>query len=95
MTHTPLVWLGLGGVAPDDNADALHWQGRLHWLMVAIALMSVPAYLLATADLDPVWHRISSFLDLVIVVAFAAELAWMMRVSSHPWRYFSRTGSTS
>lgn len=87
MTHNPLVWLGLGGVAPDDNAVAHGWQQRLHWIMVAVALMAVPAYLLATADLDPVWHRISSFLDIVILVAFIAELAWMMRVSSFPIRY--------
>jgi voltage-gated potassium channel len=88
MTHSPLVWLGLGGVPPEDNAVAHHWQARLHWLMVAIALMSVPAYLLATAELNPVWHEVSSVLDFVIVVAFAAELVWMMHVSSHPWRYF-------
>ncbi len=88
MTHSPLVWLGLGGVPPEDNAVAHDWQARLHWLMVAIALMSVPAYLLATADLNPVWHEVSSVLDFVIVVAFAAELVWMMHVSNHPWRYF-------
>ena len=56
--------------------------------MVTVALMSVPAYLLSTADLDPVWHRISSMLDFVILVAFIAEMAWMMRVSSFPIRYF-------
>jgi voltage-gated potassium channel len=88
MTHSPLVWLGLGGVSPEDNAAALHWQGRLHWLMVGIALMSVPAYLLATAELGPIWHEVSSVLDFVILVAFTAELVWMMHVSSHPWRYF-------
>ncbi len=88
MTHTPLVWIGLGGVAADDNAVAHEWQRRLHWIMVAVALASVPAYLLATADIDPVWHRVSSVLDFVILVAFAAEMVWMMAVSSFPWRYF-------
>ena len=87
MTHTPLVWIGLGGVAPDDNAKAHYWQARLHWLMVAVALMSVPAYLLATADIEPVWHQIASLLDFVILAAFAIELVWMMRVSSFPFRY--------
>ena len=87
MTHSPLVWIGLGGVPPEDNATALHWQRRLHWLMVGVALMSVPAYLLATAELGPIWHDVSSVLDFVIVVAFAAEMLWMMHVSSHPWRY--------
>jgi len=88
MTHTPLVWIGLGGVAADDNAVAHDWQHRLHWFMVAAALASVPAYLLATADIDPAWHRVASFLDFVILVAFAAEMVWMMAVSSFPWRYF-------
>ncbi len=88
MTHTPLVWIGLGGVSADDNAVAHDWQRRLHWIMVAVALASVPAYLLATADIDPVWHRVSSVLDFVILAAFAAEMVWMMAVSSSPWRYF-------
>ena len=87
MTHSPLVWIGLGGVAPDDNEVARHWQQRLHWLMVAVALLSVPAYLLSTAEVDPVWHQVASLLDFVILVAFVAELAWMMRVSSFPFRY--------
>ncbi len=88
MTHSPLLWLGLGGVSPDDNAVAHLWQSRLHWLMVGVALMSVPAYLLATADLHPIWHEVASLLDFVILTAFVAELVWMMRVSDHPWRYF-------
>ena len=87
MTHNPLVWFGLGGVTPDDNATAHDWQHRLHWIMVVIALMSVPAYFLATADLDPIWHRIASLLDYVILVAFVAEMLWMLRASSFPLRY--------
>ena len=87
MTHNPLVWIGLGGVSPDDNATALAWQHRLHWIMVVIALLSVPAYLLATADLAPIWHDIASLLDFVILFAFVAEMLWMLRVSSFPMRY--------
>jgi voltage-gated potassium channel len=88
MTHSPLVWIGLGGVSADDNAAAHRWQHRLHWVMVVVALMSVPAYLLSTSDLDPAWHHVASLLDFVILIAFAAELAWMMYLSSHPFRYF-------
>ena len=29
MTHTPLAWIGLAGIAPDDNPRALYWQERL------------------------------------------------------------------
>jgi voltage-gated potassium channel len=88
MTHSPLVWVGLGGVAADDNQVARGWQDRLHWFMVAIALLSVPAYLLSTSELDPLWHDIASILDFLILIAFAAELVWMMKVSSFPMRYF-------
>jgi voltage-gated potassium channel len=88
MTHSPLVWIGLGGVSADDNAAAHRWQHRLHWVMVVVALMSVPAYLLSTSELDPFWHDVASALDFVILVAFAGELAWMMYLSSHPFRYF-------
>jgi voltage-gated potassium channel len=87
MTHSPLIWIGLGGVASDDNATAHAWQRRLHWIMVVIALMSVPAYLLTIADLGPIWHHIASLLDFVILFAFVAELVWMLRVSSFPVRY--------
>ena len=87
MTHSPLVWVGLGGVSADDNEIARAWQDRLHWAMVAIALMSVPAYLLSTSELDPVWHDVASVLDFVILIAFVLELAWMIKVSSFPLRY--------
>jgi voltage-gated potassium channel len=87
MTHTPLVWIGLGGVPEDDNPRAHQWQQRLHWVMVVVALMSVPAYLLSTSELDPIWHRVASILDFVIVAAFVAELVWMMILSSFPLRY--------
>ncbi len=88
MTNSPLAWIGLAGVNPDDNARARNWQQRLHWLMVGIALLSVPAYLLSTAELDPFWHTVASVLDFTILVAFLAELVWMMWLSSHPVRYF-------
>ena len=87
VKHSPLAWIGLGGVPADDNATAHHWQQRLHWVMVVVALMSVPAYLLSTSDLDPIWHQIAAVLDFVILVAFIAELVWMMWVSSFPLRY--------
>ena len=87
MTHSPLVWIGLGGVPADDNAAAHRAQHRLHWIMVVVALMSVPAYLLSTSELDPIWHEIASLLDFVILIAFVAELVWMMWLSSFPLRY--------
>lgn len=87
MAHTPLAWVGLAGISPDDNARARRWQKRLHWIMVGVAMLSVPAYLLSTAELGRVWQGIAWLLDFVILVAFLAELVWMMWVSSHPFRY--------
>ena len=87
MTHNPLLWIGLGGVAPDDNETAHYWQQRLHWIMVAIAFMSVPAYLLTAADLHPIWHDLASVLDFIILFAFVAEMLWMLHVSTFPLRY--------
>jgi voltage-gated potassium channel len=88
MTHSPLVWIGLGGVSAEDNASAHEWQRRLHWPMVVIALLSVPAYLLSTAEIGDGWHHAAAVLDYVILAAFVGELVWMVHVSSYPWRYF-------
>jgi voltage-gated potassium channel len=87
MTHSPLVWIGLGGVASDDNESAHYWQRRLHWTMVSVALVSVPAYVLTAADVGPAWQRTAVALDFIIFAAFAAELVWMMWKSSFPFRY--------
>jgi len=89
MTRNPLIWIGLAGVALDDNPRALAWQKKLHPFMVAIALLSVPAYMLDTALQHPDWHRIATILDAVILAAFAAELAWMLWVTSFPVVYLT------
>ncbi len=89
MTHTPLAWIGLAGVEPDDNPRALHWHARLHGPMVAVALLAVPAYLLASLEASPLLHLISTILDVVIFVAFLAEALWMASVSTHPLRYLA------
>jgi len=89
MTRNPLIWIGLAGVALDDNPRALAWQKKLHPFMVAIALLSLPAYMLDTALQHPDWHRVATGLDAAILVAFAAELVWMLRVSSFPAAYLA------
>jgi len=89
--HNPLVWIGLAGTGPDDNERARQWQQRLHWLMVAIALLALPAYMLDSAEQQnhPAWHTIAGVLDAVIFCAFFAEIVWMTRLSSFPARYVS------
>lgn len=87
MTRNPLVWIGLGGVTAEDNPRAHLWQQRLHWVMVLVALLGVPAYLLDSAQQSDLSHRIAGFLDIIILVAFAAELLWMLSISSFSLRY--------
>jgi voltage-gated potassium channel len=85
--RNPLVWVGLAGVADDDNAAAHAWQKRLHWIMVGMALLSLPAYMFDTVTEDPYWHRVATLLDIVILAAFSLELLVMVAVSAHPIRY--------
>ena len=66
--RNPLVWVGLAGVADDDNAAAHTWQKRLHWIMVGMALLSLPAYMFDTVTEDPFWHRLATLLDIVILL---------------------------
>jgi len=87
MTRNPLVWIGLGGVTAEDNPRAHLWQQRLHWAMVLIALMGVPAYMLDSAQQSDLSHRIAGILDVFILAAFAAEMVWMLCISSFPLRY--------
>ena len=85
--RNPLVWVGLAGVALDDRPAAHEWQRRLHWVMVGMALLSLPAYLLDTVTEALVWHRVATLLDIVILVAFSLELLLMLVVSRFPIRY--------
>jgi len=87
MTHNPLAWIGLAGVEPDDNPRAHYWHSRLHGVMVGIALLAVPAYVLESIDANPLLHRILTIIDVVIFAAFLAEAIWMASISSHPARY--------
>ena len=86
VTRSPLVWIGLAGVERDDDARAQYWQRRLHWIMVWIALLALPGYVLDTMEHEQL-HRISTFLDVLIFCAFLAETVWMAYVSRHPLRY--------
>src|SRR5512140_1469757 len=87
MTRTPLIWIGLAGTAPDDNPRAQDWQHRLDAVMIGIALLALPAYVLEVASSDPTLQSLAHILDVAIFVAFLLETLWMIHVSSHPVRY--------
>ncbi len=87
MTRTPLIWIGLAGIAPDDNARAQDWQHRLDAVMIAIALLALPAYVLEVATTEPTLQHLAHALDVAIFVAFLLETLWMLHVTSKPVRY--------
>lgn len=87
MTHNPLIWIGLAGIDGDDNARARWWQQRLHGLMIAVALLALPAYVLDSAGEYPGLHHAATLLDVVIFLAFLVETGWMLHVTSFPGRY--------
>jgi voltage-gated potassium channel len=87
MNHTPLVWIGLAGIGPEDNPRAQQWQARLHWIMVVIALLALPAYMFDTAEPNSKWHRVATVLDVIIFVAFLVEMVWMVHLTSNRARY--------
>lgn len=88
MTRQLAKWFGLAGVPTADNPRVIHWQRRLHPLMVAIALLSIPANVLDSVALQPRWGSIVATIDAVMFAAFLGELLWMMRMTSFPGRYF-------
>ncbi len=83
-------WIGLGGVAPDDNREAHLWEKRLDGAMIAIALMSLPVALVDVADFPPWVRTLASSLHWIILLAFAFEFIWMLRVSSRKAAYVAR-----
>lgn len=84
------IFFGVGGVAPHDTPAAHHWAQRLRWPMTAIALLALPALWLDLAPLAAGWHHLGRMLDALILLAFSAELPWMLRVSRQPVHYALR-----
>ncbi|MET0217675.1 MAG: potassium channel family protein [Burkholderiales bacterium] len=90
MTVDAKSFIGLGGVGPHENPRAYHWEHRLHWFMVFVALLSVPAFLLEETFQSPALRLIGRLIDLFILGAFSFELVWMLRITTHKWRYLRR-----
>lgn len=84
------ILFGIGGVAPHDTPAAHHWAQRLRWPMTVIALLALPALWFDLAPPNPGWHHVGRLLDALILLAFSAELLWMMHVSRLPLRHALR-----
>jgi voltage-gated potassium channel len=90
MTTQTKPWIGLGGVPPGDNALAHLWEKRLHWPMIGVALLSIPALFLEELTQMPGLQVFGKLLELAIFLAFASEFLWMMRLTSHRAEYAIR-----
>ena len=88
MSRPAPAWIGLSGADASDGQRALHWQQKLHWPMIGVALLAIPGYVLDTAR-DPDLARLGVALDIVIFVSFLLETTWMMSRSAHPLRYLA------
>jgi voltage-gated potassium channel len=90
MRRPELVWFGIGGVPPNDSPAAYVWEQRLHWVMMAVALMSIPAlYLEELSDARPA-RMLGAAVEVFILLAFTAELVWMLRLTQQRVAYLRR-----
>lgn len=90
MRFEPRAWIGLGGVPPHDNPVAYRWEKRLHWVMVVVALLSLPAFYLEEMAEEQRLQVAGLALEAFIIFAFSAELAWMLRITTQKLRYVLR-----
>ena len=90
MAEARRNWIGLGGVPPWDNARAHAWERSLHWGMIGVALLSIPALALEQGAQDPLLNAVGRALDWFVFLAFSAEFAWMLRLTSHRAAYVLR-----
>lgn len=82
--------IGLGGVPPRDNPRAYYWERRLHWVMVGVALLAIPAVYLEEISTSPVLRLVGTYIDEFLFLAFSLELVWMLHVTTQEMRYLKR-----
>jgi len=88
--HREGALAGVGGVPPHESARAYLWERRLHGLMIAVALVALPAAFIDDASPEPLLRSAAQGLDLFILVAFTLELCWMLHVVRQRLRYLVR-----
>lgn len=90
MTMPLYRWLGMGGVPSHDSPRAYLWERRLHWVMIGVALLSIPAFLFETATTFIALRQLGLTLDAFILAAFVLELLWMLWVTNQRFEYLAR-----
>lgn len=81
--------MGLGGVPPHDNPDAYQWEKRLHWPMLVVTLLAIPAFYLGELAAEPDLKTLGRLLDRAVLIAFSAELLLMLSVTRQRARYLA------
>lgn len=81
--------LGMGGVPPHDQPAAYVWERRLHWVMVAIALLVIPAFYLQATAAQGWLSQLATYLNTAILLAFSLEFLWMLYLTRQRWAYIS------
>ncbi len=78
-------WLGLAGIAGDENPGARRWAQRLEWPMLFLALwMLITWYLSLTKEINPRLHHLS---DIIIWLFFLAETVLLTLLADRKLRY--------
>jgi voltage-gated potassium channel len=80
-------WLGMGGVPQHDRPQAYVWERRLHWIMVAVALLVIPSFYLEMQQDGDSLPGLGLELDLFIFLAFSLETLWMLYLCHHKKLY--------
>ncbi len=78
-------WLGLAGVAGDENPRARRWAQWLEWPMLFLALwMLITWYLSLSGEVEPHFHRT---IDVLIWFFFLGETLLLTAIVDQRWRY--------
>lgn len=80
----------MGGVPPHDSPRAYLWERRLHWVMICVALLSIPAFLFEVSSAFVALKQLGLTLDAFILAAFVLELLWMLWVTNQRFEYLAR-----
>jgi len=87
MARNYRVFIGMGGVPSHDIPETYVWERRLHWVMVCVALLALPAFYLELTRKSQLFMNVGLGLDAIVLVAFVAEFAWMVYLSNQKWTY--------
>ncbi len=87
MARNYRVFIGMGGVPPYDNPEAYIWERHLHWVMVGVALLALPAFYLEVTHRSGMLKVVGQVLDGIVLAAFAAELGWMLYLTRQKLAY--------